>query len=63
VAATCKAFFRVPNGPDTPALGEPAHIARVTQAQIADTLAALPGKDDAKDVPAAAPPLPDFLPH
>ncbi len=50
-------------GPDTPALGERADIAPVTQAQIADTVAALLGKDYAKDVPAAAPPLPDILPH
>jgi hypothetical protein len=46
-------------GPDTPALGERANIA-VTQAQIADTVAALLGKDYAKDVPAAAPSLPDI---
>ncbi len=50
-------------GPDTPALGERADIAPVTQAQIADTVAALLGKDYAKDVAAAAPPLPDILPH
>ncbi len=50
-------------GPDTPALGERANIAPVTQAQIADTVAALLGKDYAKDVPAASPPLPDILPH
>jgi len=50
-------------GPDTPALGERANIAPVTQAQIADTVAALLGKDYAKDVPAAAPPFPDILPH
>lgn len=50
-------------GPDTPALGERANIAPVTQAQIADTVAALLGKDYAKDVPAAAPPLPDILLH
>jgi len=50
-------------GPDTPALGERANIAPVTQAQIAATVAALLGKDYAKDVSAAAPRLPDILPH
>jgi hypothetical protein len=50
-------------GPDTPALGERANIAPVTQAQIAATVAALLGKDYRKDVPAAAPHLPDVLPH
>jgi hypothetical protein len=50
-------------GPDTPALGERANIAAVTQAQIAATVVALLGKDYRKDVPAAAPPLPDILPH
>jgi len=50
-------------GPDTPALGERANISPVTQAQIATTLAAFLGKDYAKDVPAAAPRLPDVVPH
>ncbi len=50
-------------GPDTPALGERATIAPVTQAQIAATVAALLGKDYAKDVPAAAQRLPDVMPH
>jgi hypothetical protein len=50
-------------GPDTPALGERARIAPVTQAQIAATVAALLGKDYPRDVPAAAPPLADVLPH
>jgi hypothetical protein len=45
-------------GPDTAALGERSNIAAVTQAQIAATLAALLGKDYAREVPAAAPPLP-----
>ena len=33
------------------------------RAQIEDTVAVLLGKDYAKDVPAAAPPLPAMLPH
>jgi hypothetical protein len=41
-------------GPDTPALGERTHVAPVTQAQIAATLAAFVGKDYHKAVPAAA---------
>jgi hypothetical protein len=45
-------------GPDTAALGERSNIAAVTQAQIAATLAALLGKDYAREVPAAAPLLP-----
>lgn len=48
-------------GPDTPALGERKHIAAVTQAQIAATVAAFIGKDYRKDVPAAAPPIADVL--
>jgi hypothetical protein len=50
-------------GPDTPALGERANIAPVTQAQIAATVSAFLGKDYAKDVPAAARRLPDILPQ
>jgi hypothetical protein len=50
-------------GPDTPTLGERANISPVTQAQIAATVAALLGKDYAKDVPAAAQRLPDVLGH
>ena len=48
-------------GPDTPALGERRAIARVTQAQIAATVAALMGKDYRKARPAAAAPLPDVI--
>jgi hypothetical protein len=50
-------------GPDTPASGERANIAPVTQAQIAATAAALLGKDYAKDVSGVAPPLLETLPH
>jgi hypothetical protein len=50
-------------GPDTPPLGERADIAPIAQAQIAATLAAFFGKDFRHDVPAAAPPLTDVLPH
>jgi hypothetical protein len=50
-------------GPDTPALGERANIAPVTQAQIAATVAALLEQDFARDVPAAAQRLPDVLPY
>src|SRR5208283_1138347 len=42
-------------GPDTAALGERAHVAPVTQAQIAATVAALVGKDYRAAVPQAAP--------
>jgi len=45
-------------GPDTPATGEIANGPRVTQSQIAATIAALLGQDYPKDVPQAAPPLP-----
>jgi hypothetical protein len=48
-------------GPDTPALGERADIAPVTQSQIAATVAALIGKDYRRDVPAAAPALAGVL--
>ena len=48
-------------GPDTPALGERANIAPVTQSQIAATLAAFVGKDYRKDVPKAAPAIADVL--
>ena len=44
-------------GPDTPALGERTQISRVTQSQIAATLAALIGKDYPKAEPAAAAPI------
>jgi hypothetical protein len=42
-------------GPDTAALGERTHIAPVTQAQIAATVAALVGKNYRRAVPTAAP--------
>ena len=44
-------------GPDTPPLGERTATARVTQSQIAATLAALLGRDYRRAVPDAAPPL------
>ena len=44
-------------GPDTAALGERAHVAPITQAQIAATVAALLGKDYRAAVPGAAPPI------
>jgi hypothetical protein len=44
-------------GPDTPAGGERMHVAPVTQAQIAATVAALVGKDYRAAVPKAAPPI------
>jgi hypothetical protein len=45
-------------GPDTPPLGEMANVPRVTQSEIAATIAALLGQDYRAAVPAAAPPLP-----
>jgi hypothetical protein len=48
-------------GPDTPALGERTQISRVTQSQIAATLAGLIGKDYPKAEPAAAAPIADVL--
>ncbi len=45
-------------GPDTPALGEMSNVPRVTQSQIAATIAALLGQDYRASDPAAAPPLP-----
>jgi Type I phosphodiesterase / nucleotide pyrophosphatase len=45
-------------GPDTPAKGEMKNVPRVTQSQIAATIAALLGEDYRGDVPQAAPPLP-----
>ncbi len=50
-------------GPDTSPLGERTHVAPVTQAQIAATVAALVGKDYHHDVPRAALPLTDVLPR
>jgi hypothetical protein len=49
-------------GPDTAPLGERAHIAPVTQSQIAATVAAFVGKDYRRSVPAAAPAIADVLP-
>jgi hypothetical protein len=48
-------------GPDTAPLGERAHIAPVTQAQIAATVAAFVGKDYRADVPKAAAPIAGVL--
>jgi hypothetical protein len=48
-------------GPDTAPLGERAHIAPVTQAQIAATVAAFLGKDYRTDVPKAAAPIAGLL--
>jgi hypothetical protein len=50
-------------GPDTPPLGERTNIAPVIQAQIAATMAALVGKDYRREVPSAAPPIAEVLPH
>lgn len=49
-------------GPDTPALGERTNCDRVTQSQIAATLAALLGEDYATAVPHAGRPIPDVFP-
>ncbi len=48
-------------GPDTPAFGERANIADVTQNQIASTLAALLGENYQADVPQAGKPIADVL--
>jgi hypothetical protein len=45
-------------GPDTPGKGEMTNVPRVTQSQIAATIAALLGQNYNADVPQAAPPLP-----
>lgn len=45
-------------GPDTPALGERTNVDPVTQSQIAQTVAALLGKDYRGSIPQAAPALP-----
>lgn len=45
-------------GPDTPALGERTSVGPVTQSQIAQTVAALLGKDYRGSFPQAAPALP-----
>ena len=44
-------------GPDTPALGERAHVDAVAQNQIAATLAALLGEDYLAAVPQAGKPI------
>jgi hypothetical protein len=48
-------------GPDTPALGERANVAAVTQGQVASTLAALLGEDYSAAVPKAVGPIADVL--
>jgi bisphosphoglycerate-independent phosphoglycerate mutase (AlkP superfamily) len=48
-------------GPDTAPLGERTHVAPVTQAQIAATVAAFVGKDYRHDVPKAALPIAGVL--
>jgi bisphosphoglycerate-independent phosphoglycerate mutase (AlkP superfamily) len=48
-------------GPDTPALGERGNAARVTQSQIAATVAALLGKDWTARNPSAGPPIAEVL--
>lgn len=48
-------------GPDTPPLGERAHVPPVTQSQIAATLAAFLGQDFRRACPRAAPPISDVL--
>jgi hypothetical protein len=50
-------------GPDTAPLGERTHLAPVTQAQIAATVAAFVGKDYHHAVPKAAPPIDAVLGH
>jgi hypothetical protein len=49
-------------GPNTPATGEMRNVARVTQSQIAATIAALLGQDYRASVLQAAPPLPVIQP-
>jgi hypothetical protein len=48
-------------GPDTPALGPRQNTARVTQAQIAATVAALLGLDYRAAEPRAAEPIADVI--
>jgi len=48
-------------GPDTPALGERANVAPITQSQIAATLAALLGEDYRREFPTAGAPIADLL--
>ena len=49
-------------GPDTPARGEMVNVPRVTQSQIAATIAAVLGQNYRAAVPQAAPPLPVMHP-
>lgn len=49
-------------GPDTPALGERSNCDRVTQSQVAATLAALLGEDYHAAVPRSGPVITDVLP-
>jgi hypothetical protein len=49
-------------GPDTPALGERAQVAAVTQSQVAATVAALLGEDFAAAMPGVAAPIEAVLP-
>jgi hypothetical protein len=49
-------------GPDTPSLGERKNCDRVTQSQVAATLAALLGEDYHADVPQSGEPVHDALP-
>jgi arylsulfatase A-like enzyme len=50
-------------GPDTPALGERTNCTRVTQSQIAATLAALLGEDYHAATPNSGAPIQDVLPQ
>jgi bisphosphoglycerate-independent phosphoglycerate mutase (AlkP superfamily) len=50
-------------GPDTPPLGARSHVERVTQSQIASTLAALLGENWRAMMPAAAPPISAVVPN
>ena len=50
-------------GPDTAAKGERSQIEKITQAQLAATIAALLGRDYRKGEPAAAEPVNEFLRH
>jgi hypothetical protein len=48
-------------GPDTPSIGERANTPRVSQSQLAATLAAFLGEDFHAAIPESAPPLPELL--
>jgi len=56
-----KAIWIAVLGPDTPALGERANTAVVTQGQVAATIAALLGEDYLADAPKSARPLADVI--